>query len=191
MPNFAYAEEISTRGFIRDYLDDNGTPGHIIEYVESEKSQAGHGTYDTFEVSITKHNIVKKEKDFDTLKPIKSRPWIKHFQDKLYSLRGLPNNWNGYGSAAPNSIAIRYAQDILDILYENDFSPDEIFPSSEEGVALFLKKGRKHSVIECYNDGNILSIQYEDNGSPKLLDIGSSLNEIREALDSIFGFING
>ena len=46
--------------------------------------------------------------------------WISLFQNKLNSFRNLKNDWNGYGSSAPNSIALRNSQTVIDILHDNE-----------------------------------------------------------------------
>ena len=191
MYDIGNVEAISSGNIPGKLHDDSGTHDYLDACPSSEKSATEQGIYTRWKVSSTKHNLVQNAQYYNNLITFRRKPWLRYFQDQLYNLRSIPDNWNGYGSAAPNSIAIRYAQDILDILYENDFPPEKISPSSEEGVALFLKKGKIHTFIECYNDGNIIAIQYENSGPPKISDIGSSMTEIREALDYIFGFSNG
>jgi len=117
--------------------------------------------------------------------------WISKFQDQLKSLRNLQDDWNGYGSYAPNSIALINSQTVLDILHKMNFPPMAIAPSAEDGVAISFAKANKNAIIECYNDGDILAITYKGDEEPELMEIGESISEISEGLDRIYNFLYG
>jgi hypothetical protein len=117
--------------------------------------------------------------------------WIFKFQNQLKSLRSLKDDWNGYGSLAPNSIAFINSQTVLGILHQMNFSPMAIAPSAEDGIAISFAKANKNAIIECYNDGDILAITYKGDEEPKLMEIGDSTSEIAEALDRIYNFLYG
>jgi hypothetical protein len=118
--------------------------------------------------------------------------WILQFQNQLRSIRDLQDDWNGYGSKAPNSIALINSQTVLDILHQMNFSPMAIAPSAEDGIAISFAKANKNAIIECYNDGDILAITYKGAEEPELKEIGDSTSEIAEALDRrIYNFLYG
>jgi hypothetical protein len=117
--------------------------------------------------------------------------WISKFQKQLKSLRSLQDDWNGYGSSAPNDIALINSQTVLDILHEMNFPPITIVPSAEDGIAISFANHNNNAVIECYNDGDIWAIKYKINAEPELMEIGDSISEISEGLDRIYTFLYG
>jgi hypothetical protein len=120
----------------------------------------------------------------------KTKSWILKFQNQLKSFRRLQDDWNGYGSLAPNSIAIRNSQTVLDILHVMNFSPIAMVPSAEEGVAISFAKGKRRAIIECYNDGNIAAAKYEIDREPLVWNVGISEEDIKESIIRIYDFIN-
>jgi hypothetical protein len=134
------------------------------------------------------------EKDIDYIEPESGNvyripAWISLFQIQLKSMRDLKNDWNGYGSLAPNSIAIRNSQTVLDILHVLSFSPSSIVPSAEDGIAISFCKGKKRAIIECYNDGNIAAAMYEIDSEPLVWNVGISEEDIKESVNRIYDFI--
>jgi hypothetical protein len=125
-------------------------------------------------------------KTFDVYK---TKSWILKFQNQLKSFRSLKNDWNGYGSLAPNNIAITNSQTVLDILHQMNFSPMAIAPSAEDGIAISFCKGKKRAIIECYNDGNIAAAMYEIDSEPIVWNVGISEEDIKESVNRIYDFI--
>ena len=115
--------------------------------------------------------------------------WISLFQNQLNSFRNLQNNWNRYGSLAPNSIAIRNSQTVIDNLHILNLSPSSIAPSAEDGIAISFYKGKKRAIIECYNDGNIAAAMYRINSEPLCWNVGISEEDIKETVNRIYDFI--
>jgi hypothetical protein len=115
--------------------------------------------------------------------------WVRSFQLQLNNMRSIPNNWNGYGSEAPNSRAIRNMQDVIDIVYKKELTPDSLTPSADDGIGLTFVIGKKRAIIECSNQGNIVAVIYESNGEPDVWEMGSSPSEIEDSVDKIFYFI--
>lgn len=115
--------------------------------------------------------------------------WISKFQNQLKSFRSLHDDWNGYGSLAPNSIALINSQTVLDILHKLNFPPIAMVPSAEEGVAISFAKGKRRAIIECYNDGNIAAAMYEIDREPSVWNVGISEEDIKEAINRIYDFI--
>jgi hypothetical protein len=99
---------------------------------------------DSLSSGVIKSPIVSStvyDKDIDYIYPKSGNvyripAWISQFQKQLKSMRNLQNDWNGYGSSAPNSISIRNSQTVLDILHILNFSPISMVPSAEDGIAI-------------------------------------------------------
>lgn len=115
---------------------------------------------------------------------------MKSPEQPLDEMRRLPDNWNGYGSAAPNSIAFRTVEDVLFILHQMDFWPTQLEPSAEEGISLSFHSADKYAILECYNDGKICAAIYESDQEPQVWEVGNSIEEIRLSLDQINEFVN-
>jgi hypothetical protein len=119
------------------------------------------------------------------------KSWIGYFQRKLDSMRNIPDDWNGFGSASPNVIAIRNSQDVLDILHVMQLIPKDINPSADDGIGITFSKNDRYAIIECYNDGDIVSVIYKGDGEPTAWNVGNSLTEIRGTIETISDFIYG
>jgi hypothetical protein len=115
--------------------------------------------------------------------------WIFKFQNQLKSLRSLKDDWNGYGSSAPNNIALRNSQTVLDILHRINFPPISIVPSAEDGIAISFAIGKSRAIIECYNDGNIAAAMYKIDSEPLVWNVGISEEDIKESINQIYDFI--
>jgi hypothetical protein len=115
----------------------------------------------------------------------------KIFQQQLDEMRHLPDNWNGYGSAPPNHVAIRNSLEALYLTLEMDFPPSQVVPSAQEGVGISFASGEKRAIIECFNDGDIVVIKYEGDSDPEVREIGGSREEIKDSLLFIYDFIYG
>jgi hypothetical protein len=124
------------------------------------------------------------------IKSGKVSSWIDIFTQQLNGLSQLELNWNGYGSAAPNANAFTTAQNVLMLLFEMDFGPTRLLPCAEEGISFSFDKANRHAILECYNDGEVCAAFYENNREPQTLEIGNSIEEIREALKFLNAFIN-
>lgn len=111
--------------------------------------------------------------------------------ERLKSMRNLRNNWDGFGSAAPNAMALRVACDVLLALHEDALSPTEIGPSVEEGVTVSFVNGDRYAFIEIYNDGDIAVGYFEGDNDPKTYEFDDSLEQIKQASLKVLEFING
>lgn len=117
--------------------------------------------------------------------------WISRYYRQLDEFKELQDNWNGYGSEAPNNIALTLSHELGDILHEREFEPTRVLPSAEEGVGVSFASGEKRAIIECFNDGDVVAVTYEDDGEPRVWEVGSSEVDLREAVDHIYDFIHG
>ncbi len=112
---------------------------------------------------------------------------------QLDDLRSLPDNWNGYGSAAPNATAFHTVDEILFVLHEMELrlEPKAAAPSAEDGIALLFSEEDKEALIECSNEGEVAAIVYRRGKDSLAWTIGDSRDEIREALQRIDAYIHG
>ncbi len=111
--------------------------------------------------------------------------------ERLKSMRNLRDNWDGFGSTAPNAMALRVACDVLLALHEDALTPTEIGPSVEEGVTLSFVNGDRYAFLEIYNDGDIAVGYFEGDNDPKTYEFDDSFEQIKQASLKVLEFING
>ncbi|MDD3581293.1 MAG: hypothetical protein PHW74_09760 [Desulfobacca sp.] len=116
--------------------------------------------------------------------------WLPDFQNRLREMRALPNNWDGRGTAAPNAMASINAWKVLMSLDEIDFVPAKLMPSAEEGIGIFFAKGNRYGFVECYNEGGIVVAMSDREGDRRILEIGDTPEEIKDALETLRDFID-
>jgi hypothetical protein len=115
--------------------------------------------------------------------------WLQTLEAKLSSMRTLSDNWNGYGSAAPNKDAFRNAEDLIMVLHQKGLEPSRIAPSAEEGIALTFMSGQKRAIIECYNNGGITAAVFQKGMQSEVWTLGTSTQDLEEAVDRIFAYL--
>src|ERR1041384_6811572 len=94
-------------------------------------------------------------------------PFPKLFR-RIESLQQLSDNWNSYGSAAPNQRAQFWARRALHELMRLNFPPTTVNASSDEGVAIFFHSADKRASIECMNNGEILAVLSKGQEAPEV-----------------------
>jgi hypothetical protein len=93
------------------------------------------------------------------------------FAERLEQISETPENWNSYGSPAPNSLAIANAKPILGALRTKLLLPERILPSAEGGVAFtFVSETPSRAVIESLNDGERYVLLYDLQGNSKTIE---------------------
>ncbi|MFW6172586.1 MAG: hypothetical protein ACOC5T_02470 [Elusimicrobiota bacterium] len=115
---------------------------------------------------------------------------LSNFQNKLKEIRALPDNYDGYGTAAPNDMAYLNAWDVLMVLDAIDFVPTKLMPSAEEGIGIFFAKGNRYGFVECYNEGGIGAAMSDRKGYRHIWEIGETTEEIKDALETLRDFID-
>jgi hypothetical protein len=186
--------EINSSESLASRLYKSGIPINVATDCEftsyfTEDDSLGSEIIKVFNVSSTVHDKDVAYIFVENSNVNRGPSWISLFQKQLKSMRNLQNDWNGYGSSAPNSIAIRNSQTVLDILHILNFSPISIVPSAEDGIAISFAKGKKRAIIESYNDGNIAAAKYEIDGEPLVWNVGISEEDIKESINRIYDFI--
>ena len=115
--------------------------------------------------------------------------WLPTVLQTLTQMRWLPERWESSGALPPNETAIHLATDVLVALSEFDFPPDDIDPSTDEGVCISFRRGKLYADIECFNTGEILAALATDGEEPLILEVLRS--EIEAITARITGFISG
>ncbi len=113
--------------------------------------------------------MAKVPEDLDNPYDARS-PFLKLF-GRVNSLRNLQDDWNSYGSAAPNTKARFWARRVLHELAHLNFAPLTVTASSDEGVAIFFRSRDKRASIECLNNGEILGVLSQGSEAPEVLSI--------------------
>src|SRR4051794_9164525 len=108
-----------------------GAEARVITVITPNRERAFHG--------------VQREETSPTLPLAKAwleeraqnrvQSWLGRFVHELKRFARLPEDWNSYGSSAPNARAINAAMDVLSVLWQRGFSkPTSIGPMADGGV---------------------------------------------------------
>ncbi|MHC4197049.1 MAG: hypothetical protein ACYSRP_03940 [Planctomycetota bacterium] len=119
-----------------------------------------------------------------------SPAWLGKFVQKLEEIKNLPNDWNGYGTAAPNALAVLNIWEVIEVLQDMDFAPAQISPSADEGITISFAQKNKYAFVECDNDGDILAATSDRQGKREIWQIRNSKDAIKNDLEIISAFIN-
>lgn len=109
---------------------------------------------------------------------------------KLNEIYKLSDNWDGYGTAAPNTMAFLHAWDVIEVLRNIDFIPVKLIPSAEEGIGFYFEKENRYGFVECFNDGEIVLAMSDRGGYRRAWQISDSIDEIEESLEILKDFID-
>jgi hypothetical protein len=104
---------------------------------------------------------------------------------EVENLRLLQNNFNGYGSVAPNRRSIELASQV--VLSATETRPTRVLASAQGGVAIYFVRGNKHGDIECFNSGELVATISDDEDLPRVWEIRPS--EIKSAIRTISAFL--
>ena len=119
---------------------------------------------------------------------------------QLEQLATLEVNWDGHGAPVPNDGAMKIAYEAVTISQEFSFPDARVTPDVEGGVAVYFFGGAtiddggwSHQAgILIDNDGDmVLYLRDRSKDGSDISDVGTSTEEIRAALKSIYQFING
>lgn len=92
------------------------------------------------------------------------RSWITVFTLEAHRLSRLEQNWDSYGAAAPNQVAVVAAGDVLDVLWDAAVVPDRIAPLADGGLVLWLSGPRGEASVELLNSGEVFVETLDDDG---------------------------
>jgi hypothetical protein len=118
-----------------------------------------------------------------------SRAWFLESCQQLKKLTYLQENWDSYGAEPPNSVALDWAHQCLNILQTMNFAPTKITPSVENGVGISFISDKKYADIECFNTGEILAVISDGQGNPTVWEVQRTNQGIKSALGEIRVFL--
>ena len=107
--------------------------------------------------------------------------------EKLNEIRDLPDNWDGQGTAAPNSLAYLHATKVIETLSELNFIPNKLVPFADEGIGFYFSNKNKYGFIECHNTGEIIVAMSDRQGFQKVREISLDLKNEVEYLQLFIG----
>ncbi len=110
------------------------------------------------------YSLEKDNKEIDYIENLTLKDTLKKLRDLLKismidhikKLMNLKKDWDSYGSDPPNEISYNNSLIIIDALVKLDLIPTNISPSVEGGICFSFINNRKHSDIECDNEGDII-----------------------------------
>lgn len=97
----------------------------------------------------------------------------------------LHDDWNGYGSDAPNWTAIDRARTAIVAAFSINLHPRRILASAEGGVGVTFRRGERYADVECFNSGEILGTLSDGTGNPTIFDVTVSEAGIDAAVERI------
>jgi len=115
--------------------------------------------------------------------------WQGKFFRPLERLGSLDSDWDGYGTSAPNRVAMDCARKIVERLLKINFPPQAIVPSAEGGVGITFRKDDRYAALEICNDGEIVVLTEIAEGEPTIwVEQATDLN-LKKTLRSLRAFV--
>ncbi len=101
-------------------------------------------------------------------KKLPPKDWRVQCFETLESLGSYEDDWDGYKSQAPNTIAIAHASQILVELSNINLKPNYISAHArcDEGVYFYFSNKERCADILCLNDGDIETACCVEDGIP-------------------------
>lgn len=120
---------------------------------------------------------------------------VLHEQDKLNrAVRAIETiegqAWNSE-AVRPNETAKKWARYILDLAHSVGLVPEAVIPSAEGGIGFVFGLGRHYADIECFNDGEIVALCSNGQGTIKSWDVDRNDLRVRESINKVNTHIRG
>lgn len=109
---------------------------------------------------------------------------------QLEELRELEHDWDSYGAAPPNDVALSLATKVLRYLGEAGLPAPCINPSAEEGVCMSFRSGDLYADIECFNSGEVVAATLDALGKQHVWDVAFSQPEMMQTVRLIRTHLN-
>ncbi len=109
---------------------------------------------------------------------------------QLEELRELEENWDSYGAAPPNDLALALTTKVLQHLSEAGLPAPCINASAEEGVCISFRTSDLYADIECLNSGEVVAGTLDALGKQHVWDVGSSQPEMMQTVRLILAHLN-
>jgi hypothetical protein len=107
------------------------------------------------------------------------------FIREIESLSELHDDFNGYGSEAPNDESIKLASQV--VLSAVTIKPTRVVASAHGGVVIYFVRAGKRADIECLNTGEIVATISENLTLPRVWEIRAG--EIKKTLGILSDFL--
>lgn len=117
-----------------------------------------------------------------------SSRWPELF-NRLTELSALKADWDPEGAAPPNARTVAMARSFLNRLLYEEFAPNSISPSVEEGIAFNFRSGPKYAAVEFLNDGSIGLVLSEPGKEPVVDCLEAEAGTLHEAVKRLREFI--
>jgi hypothetical protein len=92
---------------------------------------------------------------------------------------------------SPGSVAVNFANVVMQQLAKDELVPTKIVASAEGGVAICFVSGEKYADIECFNSGEILGVISNRRDRPRAWEIEQNSNGVALASAKISDFLRG
>ena len=109
------------------------------------------------------------------------------FNAQFDHLRGLPDNWDGYGAERPNNWALTKGHEVIEVFMELDLHPSAIAPCANGGIEICFRRHGKFADFQCCNSGSLLGLTSDPSGHIKVFRMQPG--EIRAGIKKIQDFI--
>ncbi len=117
------------------------------------------------------------------------KPAVRNSFDRFFSqlrdLRSLGNDWDSYGAPAPNGMALAQAEEVLHQLVELGMQPASVRACADGGVTVAFARGVVTALVECFNDGEIVSGVSRGPGQTTVCSVEPGVRNLRLALEEI------
>jgi len=105
---------------------------------------------------------------------------------EVEKMQFVEDNWNGYGSEAPNQLARDIAEMVL-LAAGKEIPVPKVLKSAQGGIAIYFISDEKRADIECLNTGEIIGTKAKDGSYLKVWEIKPT--EIPAEISSIKDFL--
>ena len=97
----------------------------------------------------------------------------------------LTPNWDSYGASPPNADTLAWARRTVQLADRLSLTPTAIVPSSESGIGIIFRQGRRYGDVEFLNSGEILAVTSDGSGKPRVWEVEASDAGVAESLKVI------
>jgi hypothetical protein len=70
---------------------------------------------------------------------------------EIEALSSVKDDWNSYGSKAPNQNAINMAKVYIDAIVESKYDAKS-YPEADGGVGIMFRNGKRYGIVETTNE---------------------------------------
>lgn len=104
---------------------------------------------------------------------VREAAWLLECDRRLEELLELEQDWDSYGAAPPNRVAVSLAAKVLRALSKEGLPAPCINPSAEEGICMSYRAGSLYADVECFNSGEMLAATSDGEGERRVWEVDS------------------